>query len=115
MKSIKGCGRKLMGIYEIEFLPAAYSDLDEIFDYIMADSPIEASKILDIIMSSLQRLEKFPHSGAPLLDRIFKQFSFRMVIIEPYIAFYRVIEDKVFVYRILHGSRNYSHLLKEIQ
>ncbi|HHY38315.1 MAG TPA: hypothetical protein GX507_05245 [Clostridia bacterium] len=36
-----------------------------------------------------------------------------MVIVHPYIAFYRFIGNKVVVYRILHGARNYSHLLKE--
>jgi hypothetical protein len=37
-----------------------------------------------------------------------------MVIIDPYIAFYRFIDDKILVYRILHGARKYSHLLKDI-
>jgi hypothetical protein len=36
-----------------------------------------------------------------------------MVIINPYIAFYRVIENKVLAYRVLHCARNYAHLLKE--
>ncbi|MEW6275907.1 MAG: type II toxin-antitoxin system RelE/ParE family toxin [Bacillota bacterium] len=96
--------------FDVELLPAAYSDLDEIFDYIMVDNPQAAARMLDRIMQALRRLEKFPHSGAPLLDRSFK--NFRMVIIDPYIAFYRFIDNRVYVYRILHGARNYRHLLK---
>lgn len=100
--------------YNVELLPAAYSDLDEIFDYIMAENPQAAERILENIMQSLQRLESYPHSGAPLFDRSLKKYDFRMVIVEPYIAFYRFIGDKVVVYRIFNGARHYSHLLKDM-
>ncbi len=99
--------------YDVELLPAAYADLDEIFDYIMVDNSQAAARMLDNIMQALRRLENFPHSGAPLIDRSLKKFNFRMVIIEPYIAFYRFIDNKVYVYRVLHGARNYPHLLKD--
>ena len=102
-----------MGKHDVELLPVAYTDLDEIFDYIMDDNPQAAAEMLDTIMQSLRRLEKFPHSGAPLLDRAMQKFNFRMVIIDPYIAFYRFIKDKVIIYCILHCARNYQHLLKE--
>ena len=32
--------------YDVELLPAAYSDLDEIFEYIMADNPQAAADML---------------------------------------------------------------------
>ncbi len=99
--------------YNIELFPSAYSDLDEIFDYIMADNPEAAEMILDRMMQSLRHLENFPHSGAPLLERSLKKFNFRMVNIDPYIAFYRFIDNKVSVYRILHGARHYSNLFKD--
>jgi toxin ParE1/3/4 len=100
--------------FDVVLLPAAYSDLDEIFDYIMIDNPQAAIRMLDSIMQSLRRLENFPQSGAPLLERSLKKFNFRMVIADPYIAFYRFIDNKIFVYRVLHGARNYPHLLKEM-
>lgn len=100
--------------YKVELLPATYSDLDEIFDYIMVENPQAADRILESIMQSLQRLESYPHSGAPLLDPSLKKFYFRMVIVDPYIAFYRFINKKIFVYRILHGARKYSYLLKDM-
>lgn len=98
--------------YAVELLPAAYSDLDEIFEYILAENPQSAPLILDNIMKSLRRLETFPASGTPLLERSLNRFKFRLVIIEPYIAFYRIMDDHVLVYRILHGARNYLPLLK---
>jgi len=36
--------------YDVELLPVAYADLDEIFDYIMADNPQAAAEMLDTIM-----------------------------------------------------------------
>lgn len=99
--------------YNVELLPAAYSDLDEIFDYIMLDNPQSAAEVLEHIMSSLARLEHFPYSGKPLFDRSLGKFNFRMVIVDSYIAFYRLVDDKVLVYRVLHGARKYSHLLKD--
>lgn len=101
-----------MARYKVELLPAAYSDLDEIFDYIMADNPQAAGKMLNNIMQSLRHLENFPHSGAPLLERSLKKFNFRIVIVDPYIAFYRFIDNKVYVHRVLHGARYYPNLLK---
>ncbi len=98
--------------YEVELLPAANSDLDAIIDYIMVDSPQAADGILDSIMQSLRRLERYPLSGTPLFDPSLKKFNFRMVIVDPYIAFYRIIGNKVIVYGVIHGARNYGHLLK---
>ena len=99
--------------YNVELLPAAYADLDEIFDYIMPDSLQAAKETLDNIMSSLHRLENFPQSGVPLTERSMKNFNFKMVITNPYIVFYRFIDGKVIIYRILYCARNYSYLLKE--
>ena len=100
-----------MELYNVELLPSAYTDLDEIFDYIMVDSPQAAEIILDKMMQSLSHLENFPHSGAPLLEHSFKNFDFRMIIVDPYIAYYRFIDNKVIVYRILHGARLFTHKL----
>jgi len=99
--------------YNVELLPAAYADLDEIFDYILVDNPQAAERTLDKIMDSLRHLENFPLSGAPLHEHSLKKFNFRMIIVGPYIAFYRFVEDKIFVYRIVHGARNYPQLLKD--
>lgn len=97
-----------MGQFNVELLPAAYSDLDEIFDYIMTHNPQAAVIILDKLMQSLHDLENFPQSGAPMLEHSLKKFDIRMIIVDPYIAFYRFIDNRVIVYRILHGARNYS-------
>jgi len=46
-----------MAKYNVELLSAGYTDLDEIFDYVMVDNPQAAIRILDNIMQKLSRLE----------------------------------------------------------
>lgn len=99
-------------MYKVELLPTAWEDLDEIFDYISINNPNSAKKTLDKIIKSLRRLEQFPNSGAYAPDIELKKYGFRMVISSPYISFYRFIEDKVFIYHVVHGSKNYSKILK---
>ena len=104
-----------MASYNVELLPAADADLDDIFDYILLDSPNAASEVLERIFTSLSHLEKFPFAGTRLIGASLDHYEFRMIISDPYIAFYRVIENTVFVYRILHGARDFIQILKSGQ
>lgn len=101
-----------MKSYKVELLPAANSDLDDIFNYILVDSPRAAEKVLEGIISSLKHLENFPYAGTKLLEESLDHFEFRMIVFDPYIAFYRVFENTVIIYRILHGARDYIQILK---
>lgn len=87
--------------YKVELLPAAYEDINDIFDYILIDDPTSAENMLNNILTSLQPLESFPNSGIRVTEKSLKSYDFRMVIIEPYIAFYRFVDNKVYIYRIL--------------
>jgi toxin ParE1/3/4 len=102
-----------MAEYEVKLLPAAFSDLDEIFDYILTENPEAAVRTLENIMQSLGRLKNHPYSCPPLIGHSLNRFNFRMLVVSPYIAFYRVIDNEVLIYRVLHGARNYPPLLKE--
>ena len=97
---------------KVELLPAAWDDIQEIFEYISVDSLKAAEQTFEKIMHSLRRLEDFPNSGSYVPDEELKKRGFRMVIASPYISFYRFIENTVFVYHVVHGARDYSDLLK---
>lgn len=98
--------------YKVELLPAVWDDLQEIFDYIFIDSPKAVEDTFERILNSLHRLEQFPNSGVLAPDKELKKFEFGMVVASPYISFYRIIENTVFVYHIVHGARKYAELLK---
>lgn len=98
--------------YDIEFLPAADKDLDDIFDYILLDSPNEAISMLEKIMTRLEKLEELPLLGKGLIHKSLIHFNFRMIIVEPYNVFYRFIDDKIYIFRILHGASDYIKILE---
>lgn len=101
-----------MASYKVELLPAADKDLDQIFDYILLDNPEAAENVLEQIFKTLKHLKQFPYVGVKLVERSLLHYEFQMVVSEPYIAFYRVIEGSVLIYRILHGARVYIQILK---
>jgi toxin ParE1/3/4 len=98
---------------KVELLPIAYEDLDEIFDYILLDNPSAAEIMYEKIMGSFEHLKRFPNAGVRFTHSSLAHYHFRMMIVEPYIAFYRFIDGKVVVYRILHGARDIVQILKE--
>lgn len=73
--------------YNVELLPAADDDLDDIFNYILLDNPEAANEILDRIMTSLKHLERFPYAGSKVMEESLNHFEFRMVISEPYFIY----------------------------
>lgn len=100
--------------YNITFLPEAYKDLDLIFDYILLDSINQAESMLDMIMNSIDTLSSFPLSGVRLDEKLLKNYKFRMIIVKPYIVFYRLIDDTIYIYRVLHGAMDYIDALKRV-
>lgn len=56
-----------MAKYNVELLPAADTDLDDIFDYIFLDNPNVAGEVLERIITSLNHLEDFLFAGTKLI------------------------------------------------
>ena len=100
--------------YKITFLPESYKDLDLIFDYILLDSIDQAELMLGRIMNSIDTLSNFPLSGVRLDDKLLNNYNFRMIIVKPYIVFYRFIDDTIYIYRVLNGAMDYIDALKRI-
>ena len=96
--------------YKVKFLEPALNDLEEIILYIAQDSKTAALKMHDKIINKSKKLETFPNLGREVPDKKMKESGFRMLIIDSYIAFYRIIGDTIFIYRVLHGSRDYPRL-----
>ena len=96
--------------YSVEFLQIAIDDLEEIVLYIAKDSVQEAMKMHDEIANKSKKLSTFPKLGREVPDQKMRKMGFRMLAISSYIAFYRVIDKKIYIYRVLHGRRNYPIL-----
>lgn len=101
-----------MSKYKIRILQLAREDIGEIYFYIAADSPKSALAMTDKITNKIDTLAELPIIGKIVPDNELAKQEYRMLIIDSYIAFYKVIDDEVVVYRVLHGMRYYPDLLK---
>jgi len=88
---------------------AAYYDIDSMFAYISRDSKQAAGKLRLRIYESIKKLSDFPETG-PLIpeeDAPGAQRGYRRIVVNPYIVFYRVLEDRIVIARVLHGRQNW--------
>ena len=103
-----------MESYDVLFLQEALDDLEEIVLYIAQDSRQAALRMHDKIVETANDLTVFPKRGRLVPDKKMAAAGYRMLAIKPYIAFYRINNKNVFMYRILHGAVNYPLLYKKM-
>jgi len=96
--------------YKVTFLQPALDDLEEIILYIARDSSDAALKMHDEIILKARKLEDFPKLGRLVPDKKMSESGFRMLMIRPYIALYREMNGVIYIYRVIHGARNYPSL-----
>lgn len=101
--------------YSVHFTKLAMNDLDDIFCYISKDLFAEntATELLERIDSSIMQLREFPKLGNRLTDEYLRIKGYRRVIVDSYIIFYIVNDErkKVIIMRILYDKRKYEDLL----
>ena len=95
------------------FLPSAVDDLDEIILYIAESDKNEALKVKNEIIDKIEKLKEFPKLGRIVSEVKIRKKGYRMLVYESYLIFYRIIEEKIYIYRILHGKRDYSSFFKD--
>ncbi len=101
--------------YKLKFLQPALEDIEEIILYIAKDSKIDALKMHEEIIEKSNKISSFPKLGRKVPDEKMSKMGFRMLLVSSYIVFYRVIDNKIYIYRVLHGARNYPMLFKNIE
>lgn len=95
--------------HKIRYTPVAMDDMDEMFSFISVDHVTGADTMLEKLDSQISMLAEFPNLGSVLSedDYPLAQRGYRFIVVQPYLVFYRVIEQKVVIHRILHGRRAY--------
>jgi len=84
--------------------PAAYQDLDEIWEYIAADSIDAADRVREEIYEAIQSLVPFPHAGHSRPGLTSRPLRFQTV--REYVIAYAPDETPLAVIAVLHGRRN---------
>jgi toxin ParE1/3/4 len=90
------------------FSAEARRDLRGIHDYIAADDPAAALRLVERIEQSCQLLAENPLIGEAcefLAERL------RMTVVGNYIVFHRPADDGAEIARIIHGARDGRRLL----
>jgi toxin ParE1/3/4 len=83
---------------------SAYSDLEDIENYIAQDSPVIARKFISHIFDKIDQLYTHPKSGKPVPE--IKDDSLRELLVNKYRIIYQLIgESTINILRIVHGSR----------
>jgi len=103
-----------MAPYDVQFLQEAMEDLEEIILYIAKDSRRAALQAHDKIITKVRELSVFPRRGRPVPDKKMADAGYRMLGILPYIAFYRIVGEHIFIYRVIHGATNYPLLYEKM-
>jgi len=103
-----------METYDVQFLQEALDDLEEIVLYIARDSRQAALRMHDKIIEKANDLAIFPKRGQLIPDKKMAAAGYRLLGIKPYMAFYRIIDRNVFIYRVLHGATNYPLLYEQM-
>ena len=86
------------------FHPAALTDLNEIWEYIAADSPDAADRVLDEIQEAIRTLVLFPHVGHLRPDLTSRPLRFHPI--RSFLIVYAADEQPLVVLAVLHGRRN---------
>jgi plasmid stabilization system protein ParE len=84
--------------------PGAYTDLDEIWEYIAADNLVAADRVLDEIRQMLRSLVAFPHQGHSRPDLTARPLRFQSV--RDYVIAYAADEKPLIVIAVLRGRRS---------
>ncbi|WP_455599510.1 type II toxin-antitoxin system RelE/ParE family toxin [Cloacibacillus sp.] len=95
-----------MNSFEVRFLEAALTDLEEIIIYIAAESRDASKELHRLIIKRANELSAFPCRGARIPDEKIAAMGFRCVPVGKYLILYKVEEATVFIHRVLDGRRS---------
>jgi len=81
----------------------ALLDLESIAEYIALDKPSAASRLVEKIFSTTDRLEQFPESGRKPSE--FKKTRYLEVVVNPCRIFYRIESEKIYILYVMRSER----------
>ena len=97
----------------VELLPPAQRELEEIALLHRELSGVTYAKAMtDELFAAMERLALFPLSAPLIREPELRRMGFRYVTVRSYLLFYRPVEDRVYVYHIVHGKTDYPTLLR---
>jgi plasmid stabilization system protein ParE len=90
--------------------PQACVDLLEIWQYIAADNPQAADRVVDKLEQSIRSLIEMPGKGHTRPD--VKDGRYRFWSVYSYVIAYRYDRTSLTIVRVVHGRRNFRRLFR---
>ena len=98
---------------QLVILTPAWQDIDRISDlHLMLVGPKSAEEITDKLLDTIALLAEQPYMGALHPDLFLAGHQYRKLICGKYVCIYKVIDQTVYVYRIVDGRTDYPKLLR---
>ena len=93
----------------ILYTPEARKDLINARQYSIENffDETAAKNLTKKIVEKVALLAENPEMGVPLQSRVNRSTDFQLLVIDKHIAFYRVLEDKIYIIRILDTRTDY--------
>jgi len=100
-------------VKEIDYSAAAIKDLEQIGDYIAERlyNPQAAFNTVNKIQDAIDKLADFPLMGSSLSSITGIKTDYRFLVCGNYLVFYRPLENKTLIIRIIYGRRDYIGIL----
>ncbi len=102
---------------EIRRTKQVQQDIIDIYTYIGLRNSDAAERVVDAIERSIDGLKDFPGIGSVWSASDPRLSGMRVVPVSPYrnyLVFFRPIENRVDIYRVVHGARKLDRIVDEI-
>jgi toxin ParE1/3/4 len=87
--------------------PLARADLDGIWDYVAADNPVAADRLLERLLETFAVLASCPSMGQAR-DEL--RPGIRSFSVRKYVIYFQVVDGCLRIVRVVHGARDVEWL-----
>lgn len=98
---------------KIIWLEYAEDDLNQIYNYILADSLYYATKTATEIVNKIDYISNFPYMGRKV--QLYNVSNIREIIYKSYKIIYEINSNVIYIHRIFHSSRVFSNSILKIK
>lgn len=91
--------------FQVRITRTAQEDIEEIWNFIAQDDPIESEKFLLQLEDQVKTLEYFPKRCPLIPENEILQTRYRHLLYGNYRTVFRISGKTVYVLRIVHGAR----------
>lgn len=91
--------------YRVEITATAERDIRDIWDYIAENNPGNAVLFIGQIETKALSLDLFPERHPLVPEDEYLQGKYRHLIYKEYRIIYRILDDVVYIMRVIHSSR----------